>query len=149
MRRVQHAGAVVTHFASQSCQGSPFDRSQDKIHMEGLTFHGYHGVLPEETRLGQKFVVDATLHCDLQAAGVSDDLDQTVDYSKVYSQIQRIVEGRPYKLIESLAENIAAKVLASQPRVTSIHVHVRKPHVAVTGVLQSLGVSIWRARPTG
>lgn len=38
----------------------------------------------QENRLGQKFVVDATLLTDLSHAGKSDDLRRTVNYAQVY-----------------------------------------------------------------
>ena len=38
----------------------------------------------QETKLGQKFVVDATLLADLSQAGRSDDLAHTVNYAQVY-----------------------------------------------------------------
>ena len=38
----------------------------------------------QEQALGQKFVVDATLATNLKQAGVSDDLDDTIDYAAVY-----------------------------------------------------------------
>ncbi len=41
----------------------------DKIILEGMVFFGYHGTLPEENTLGQRFVVDVTLHLDLRPAG--------------------------------------------------------------------------------
>ncbi|PRW56116.1 sulfotransferase isoform A [Chlorella sorokiniana] len=118
----------------------------DKILLRGLVFHGYHGVLPEENRLGQKFVVDATLFTDLSHAGKSDDLRRTVNYAQVYESIQEIVEGPPQQLIEAVAERIAGKVLGEHPGVAAITVRVAKPHVAVPGVLHSLGVEITRRR---
>ncbi|PNH05002.1 Dihydroneopterin aldolase, partial [Tetrabaena socialis] len=56
----------------------------DWIHLTGMRFHGRHGVLPEETRLGQPFVVDAKLQVDTSRAGASDALADTVNYAAVY-----------------------------------------------------------------
>lgn len=42
----------------------------------------YVGV--QEKRLGQKFVVDVTLHCSLRKAGLTDHLADSVDYAAVY-----------------------------------------------------------------
>ena len=53
----------------------------DRILLNGMTFYGYHGVRPEEKELGQRFVVDVEMELDLRAAGTSDDLTDTVDYS--------------------------------------------------------------------
>lgn len=56
------------------------------------------------------------------------------------------MEGKPHLLIESVAETIAQKVLNGYPTVDSIQISVEKPHVAVSGVLESLGIEITRRR---
>jgi hypothetical protein len=38
----------------------------------------------QENKLGQRFVVDAVLQCDLEKAGLTDDLAHTVNYAEVY-----------------------------------------------------------------
>ena len=90
--------------------------------------------------------MSATLATDLRAAGRSDDLAHTVNYAQVYAQIREVVEGPAQSLIESVAERVAAAILAGHPRVRAVTVSVEKPHVAVAGVVQSLGVEITRAR---
>lgn len=121
--------------------------ARDRILLEGMVFFGYHGTRPEETSLGQRFVVDIELHCDLRAAGSSDDLSQTVDYSQVHQQARTIVEGSPAKLTETVAERIAAAVLAQQPLVSAIRVRVRKPNVRLQDtVLDGSVVEILRER---
>ncbi|CAL8467909.1 g7447 [Coccomyxa elongata] len=118
----------------------------DKIHLNGLVFYGYHGVLPEETKLGQKFVVDAQLLCELQKPGLSDELVDTVDYAAVYKDIKLIMEGKPHKLLESVAEDIAGTVLQDYDNVLGIKIKIQKPHVAIEGVVKYLGVEIERYR---
>lgn len=98
----------------------------------------------QENTLGQKFLVDATLFCDLHRAGASDDLQHTVDYAAVYAQIADIVQGKPHKLLESVAESICSRVLNLDVRIAAVQVHLRKPHVAVKGPVESLGVEIKR-----
>ncbi|KAL8161035.1 hypothetical protein V2J09_012524 [Rumex salicifolius] len=56
----------------------------DKLVLRGLKFHGFHGVKPEERKLGQKFVIDVDAWLDLKAAGISDDLSDTVSYTDIY-----------------------------------------------------------------
>lgn len=124
--------------------------TQDKIILEGMIFFGFHGSLPEERTLGQRFVVDMELRCDLHAAGASDDLSKTVDYRQVYEQARAIVEGEPLHLIEAVAERIAAAVLRSQPLVESVRVKVAKPHVRLGATaLAGSAVEIVRARQAG
>lgn len=56
----------------------------DKLVLRGLKFHGYHGVKPEEKKLGQKFLIDIDAWTDLRAAGISDDLSDTISYTAIY-----------------------------------------------------------------
>lgn len=56
----------------------------DKLVLRGLKFHGYHGVKEEEKKLGQKFLVDVDAWMDLQPAGNSDNLSDTISYTAIY-----------------------------------------------------------------
>lgn len=134
-----------------SMWGSPAQMAEpaartDYIHLKGLTFHGYHGVLPEENLLGQKFIVDATLFVDLQKAGESDNVHDTVSYADVYRHIKTVMEGRPHKLLESVADRLVNEILNDYHMVQGLQVYIKKPHVAVTGVVESLGIEIVRHR---
>jgi dihydroneopterin aldolase len=121
--------------------------SEDRILLQGMVFNGRHGTLPAERELGQPFVVDIELHCDLRAAGEADDLALTVDYSAVYSLARTIVEGPAVQLTETVAERIAAAVLDEQPLVDAVRVRVAKPHVRLDGgVLAGSAVEILRRR---
>lgn len=53
--------------------------------------------------------------------------------------IKEIVEGPPYKLLEAVAETIAGRILQGDARVRAVEVSIAKPHVAVGGVVESLG----------
>lgn len=124
--------------------------AEDRITLEGMAFYGYHGTLPEERELGQRFVVDVELRCDLRAAGVADDLTKTVDYSQVYRQVRAVVEGPAAGLTETVAERIAAVILARHAPVEAVRVRVAKPHVRLDGgVLAGAAVEIVRRRERG
>lgn len=106
----------------------------DRILLSGLTFYGYHGVNPEERVLGQRFVVDVALELDLQPAGRSDDLNQTINYALAYKLIRDVVEGPPRQLLEAVAESIADALLAATPART-VRVRVAKPWAPVKGMV--------------
>ena len=84
----------------------------DYIHLRDMQFFGYHGVLPEENVLGQRFRATVALAVDIQKAGQTDDLHNTVSYVGVYDICKEVMEGRPFKLIEAVAESIATKILS-------------------------------------
>ncbi|MDF2721534.1 MAG: hypothetical protein K0Q59_1209 [Paenibacillus sp.] len=100
----------------------------DKMHLSRMQFYGYHGVFPEENKLGQRFYIDLVLSLDLSEAGQTDELDKTVNYAELYERVKRIVEGKPFRLLEALAENIASDVLDQYTIVNDVTVRVIKPH---------------------
>ena len=120
---------------------------EDRILLTGMIFYGHHGALPVERELGQRFVVDIGLECDLRPAGLSDDLAKTVDYSEVHRQVREIVEDEPVNLIETVAERIATSILEEHRLVEAIRVRVTKPDVRLEDtVLDGSAVEILRHR---
>ena len=109
----------------------------DKIVLTGLHFYGYHGCLPEEKRHGQPFHIDLVLETDLERAGQTDDLTQTVDYSAVYGVVKAVVEGPSYDLIERVGQVIADRILAQFPLVQALTVTVHKPQAPIGGLPSS------------
>jgi 7,8-dihydroneopterin aldolase/epimerase/oxygenase len=118
----------------------------DKISVTQMTFFGYHGVFPEETKLGQRFIVDLDVYCDLQQAGATDDLNYSVNYAELYFVCQEVVEGKPFKLIEAVAETIAGNVLSKFEKVNEVRVKVIKPDPPIPGYYQAVSVEITRRR---
>ena len=115
----------------------------DRISLTGLRVHGRHGVLPDERRAGQDFVVDAVLHVSLAAAAASDDLADTVDYGALAQALATVVAGEPVDLIETLAERLAAVCLAD-PRVSGAEVTVHKPSAPIPLAFGDVAVTVVR-----
>jgi 7,8-dihydroneopterin aldolase/epimerase/oxygenase len=118
----------------------------DRILLAGMEFFGRHGVSDAERAEPQQIDVDVELEVELASAGTSDDLADTVNYSRVFDACREIVEERSFKLLEAIAEAIAARVLADFPPVAAITVRVRKPGVPIDGRLDYAGVAIERRR---
>ena len=111
-----------------------------------MEFYGYHGVFQEETKLGQRFIIDLEVETDLQQAGTTDNLEYSINYGQLYFDVKEIVEGEPLKLIEAVAEAIAKKMLNSYNRIQSVMVRVIKPDPPIPGHYQSVSVEILRKR---
>ncbi|MGJ6817035.1 dihydroneopterin aldolase [Listeria monocytogenes] len=118
----------------------------DKIYLNELVFYGYHGVLKEETKLGQTFRVSLILGLSTKKAGISDSVEDTVSYADVYETVKEIVEGKPFKLIEALAEKIASEVLTGYPLLEEVTVKLIKPNLPIPGHYDSVAVEIERKR---
>ncbi|PZD94836.1 dihydroneopterin aldolase [Paenibacillus sambharensis] len=100
----------------------------DKMILKGMQFFGYHGVIPEENKLGQRYGVELELLLDLGQASESDDIDATVNYAELYEVVKAVVEGPPSKLIEAVAARIASAVLDTYTIINEVAVRVTKPH---------------------
>ncbi len=113
-----------------------------------MRFQGRHGYYDHEMLVPQPFEVDVELVVNLQPAGIDDDLEQSVDYGKVYDAVRQIVESTSFRLLEALAEAISHELLADFD-VSEVVVRVRKPEVKLDGPLDYAGVEIHRQRPNG
>ena len=111
------------------------------IVVAGLETLGVHGVLPEEQTRAQPFAVDLELTVDLEAAGRSDDLADTVDYGAVIDAVIRVVEQERYQLVERLAARIG-EVCREDTRVTAAVVTVRKLRPPVAAAVDHVGVRV-------
>lgn len=118
----------------------------DEITLTGVRAFGYHGVLPEERRQGQEFVVDATLYLSTAAAAASDDVTDTAHYGDAAERIAAIVAGEPFNLLESVAARIADDLLAYD-LVKMVSVTIHKPQAPIPVPFSDVSVTIRRARP--
>lgn len=120
----------------------------DRIELRGLRAVGAHGALEEERRRAQPFEVDLDIEADLERAGHTDQLADTVDYGDVVSAVVGILTGAHIELIERLAQRIADTVLATAgPLATAVTVTVRKLRPPVAADLATAAVTITRTRP--
>lgn len=118
----------------------------DTIFLKGMAFYGYHGALPEEKSLGQRFLVDVRIWFDLRQAAATDNLQAGVDYTEIYCIVKKLVEGTRFNLIETLAERIAGAVLQEFPQIDQVTTSVTKPEVPIPGMLAGVTVEVTRRR---
>jgi 7,8-dihydroneopterin aldolase/epimerase/oxygenase len=90
-----------------------------------MSFHGRHGVRDAERERPQEFKVDIEVDCDLSRPGISDRIEDTVDYREVRAIAKEVIEGESQKLLETLAARIAERVLQLQ-NVAGVSVRIAK-----------------------
>lgn len=117
-----------------------------KIRLNEMVFYGYHGVHAEERKLGQRFIVSITLHTDTERDNEIKNLEDTVDYTKVYDEVKEIMETHQFHLLESCANTIADKLLEDFPLVQRLKICIQKPSVPIQGSLRSVEVELSRKR---
>jgi len=95
------------------------------ISLENLRFYAFHGVMPQEQRVGGTFVVSVTADCNLSKAAESDRVEDTVNYAEVYAVVEREMQ-KPSRLLEHVAGRMARAILNDFPQVERVHVSLTK-----------------------
>lgn len=120
--------------------------NRDYIEIKNLQIFAHHGVFKEENTLGQPFVVSALLYMDLSKAGLSDELDKSVNYAQVCEEIEIAMTEKTFNLIEAAAEYTARRILVRFPLIDSVRLTIKKPHAPVLKPLDFAAVTINRGR---
>ena len=111
------------------------------IELREITFYAYHGVAPQETQVGNTFVVDLVLTAPLEKAVYSDDLDDTINYAEVYETVK--AEMRiPSKLLEHLAGRIVTALKKRFPPITEIELVLAKKNPPFGGDVRSAAIRL-------
>jgi dihydroneopterin aldolase len=118
----------------------------DRIFINGLSLHAYHGVMAHEAKVGQTFSIDLDLAIDLSSAARSDKVADTVSYDKVVECAGKAFSTQRFRLIEAAAGRVADAILAAFPRVLSVRVTIHKPHAPIAATFDDVGVTLLRAR---
>ena len=117
-----------------------------KIHLNEMVFYGYHGVHPEERKLGQRFVVNLIIVTKRDLDPKIHHLRDTVDYTKIYSEIRHTMEKKQFHLLEDCANEILETVMNNFPKIMEANVRIKKPSVPINGSLGSVEVEMNRVR---
>ena len=100
----------------------------DTVYLKQYVVVAKHGYYKEEHAKAQQFVVSVVVRTDVQSAGKSDDLSETLNYELIRTSVHDILMQSPHDLIESLAEEIASRVLL-HPKALSVEVDISKPDI--------------------
>jgi dihydroneopterin aldolase/2-amino-4-hydroxy-6-hydroxymethyldihydropteridine diphosphokinase len=115
----------------------------DRIQIKDLLLRTIIGVNEEERRNRQDVRINLTLYVDTRAAGVSDDIEQAVNYRTITKNVIELVERSRFHLVERMAAEIAT-VCLDNPGVEKVRVRVEKP--GALRFARSVGVEIERTR---
>jgi dihydroneopterin aldolase len=104
-----------------------------------MKFYAFHGVLPQERRVGNDFTVNLTLTATLENAIAEDSLEHTVNYADVYSLVKKEM-NIPSRLLEHAAGRILQSLKIHFPQITAIELSLSKLNPPVGGELHSASV---------
>ena len=124
----------------------------DRIFLEGIKFHGFHGLTRMERQVGVRLAVDVTLETSLERSGSLDRVSATIDYRKVHERVieleylpKALTIRKSHKLLESFAHSLIHDLFSrfSADRIT---VRVRKETPVLDGIVDAVGVVMSRNR---
>lgn len=116
----------------------------DKISVKGLRCFAHHGVYPEETKLGQEFIINIEAYRELREAGLSDDLSKSVSYGEIAKLAYKVATENTFKLLEALCETICRELLLCFD-LKSVTVEVEKPNAPIPLNFDTVSVSLTRS----
>lgn len=116
----------------------------DVIKIKSLEVFGYNGTFNEEKVLGQKYCLDIELKINKSFRDMKDDLNNTVDYSKLILFIREYFENNKFNLVETIANEIIFKLFQEFSNVIEISLEIFKPAYHVSIGFKGMSVCIKR-----
>ncbi len=111
------------------------------VQLSGVSVHTNHGVGEAEREVGQRMVFDIDLSLLECSATETDDLDGTVDYSRVTELLVEIATERSYQTLERLTAVIAERFL-DQFNATMVRVRAVKPEPPIAVSMNGAAVEL-------
>ena len=111
-----------------------------EILLEGMEFHAFHGVYPEENRIGTKYTVDLRLSLP-DDSGADDNIESTVNYENVYQLVAHEMHHNS-KLIEHLASRILDSIHTHFPLVLHSVITLYKYNPPLGGKVERVGITL-------
>ena len=115
------------------------------IYLDQVSIYAYHGVSPQETKVGNTFLIDLKLKTDISLAIESDDIAHTVSYADIY---QRLAEEMaiPSKLLEHVAGRIVRRIFQDFPTIEAITIKLSKQNPPMGADIASAGIELTAQR---
>ncbi|MDE5886310.1 MAG: dihydroneopterin aldolase [Muribaculaceae bacterium] len=113
-----------------------------EIALNNLRFHSFHGVFPQETKVGNEFIVNLIVRVPPSDAMINDLPEGTVSYADLYAVVEEEMK-KPGKLLESVAERIRASLLDKFPQIESGQVSICKSTPPIANISGSATVCLF------
>ena len=112
-----------------------------KIYLKNVRFHAYHGVLPQETQVGNDYVVNLEVKYDFSSAMETDELAGTINYAELYELVKEEMEISS-KLLEHVAGRIGKRLFAEYPAIQEIQLAITKVNPPFGADCDGAGVEV-------
>ena len=115
----------------------------NKIALKGMQFYAYHGYYEEEQIMGAYYKLDVTVEVNFSKASQNDQLDDTLNYERIY-QICKAIMAVPSKLLEHIVVKIETQLINLNGNIEGLHIVLDKLNPPLGGKVASSQVSIER-----
>ena len=115
------------------------------IRLKNIALYAHHGVHDFEKEHGARFELDMDVRVP-DDTGITDKLEQTLDYTALYKLIVNASTDRKYNLLEAWADFLIDRVLHKFTIAQEVTVRIRKPGVPIGGPIGSVEVELTKSR---
>lgn len=116
-----------------------------EIFLEEMIFYAYHGVYPQECKVGNSFALTLSLTLPIPQAVITDALEDTLSYAEVYDLVAKEM-AQPSQLLEHVAWRISRCLFETFPQIQSIKLSLSKLAPPITAQLKQAGVLLSLSR---
>lgn len=109
------------------------------IHLKGLKLYAFHGVLPQENKIGAEYTIDLRLKTDFTTAAQNDELKGTINYADVFNIVKREMQI-PSQLLEHVSFRIARQLFYNFPTLTEVNICLYKQNPPMEADCKQVGV---------
>lgn len=111
------------------------------ILLENVKFYAFHGVLPQERKVGNDYQVSLRIGYDISRAMVSDEVNDTLNYAEVYQLLSQEMSV-PSALLERVAGRIGDRLFRKFPAIQSIDLTIIKVNPPMGADSEGAGVEV-------
>jgi dihydroneopterin aldolase len=111
------------------------------IFLENLIFHAHHGILPQESKIGNAYILNLRLKTNITPAIETDELINTVNYADVYHVLKEEMTI-PSKLLEHVGGRIVRRLFHDFPAIEEIDFKLAKQNPPIGADIHSCGVEL-------
>ncbi len=107
--------------------------SEFEITLADLKFHAFHGVMPQETKVGNEFSVSVSVRIPYSPDILTDDLNATISYADIYEIVEKEMKSSK-KLLETVAASIQQKIISRWDNILGGEINICKSTPPINGI---------------
>lgn len=115
------------------------------ILLTNLKFYAYHGVDPQETKVGNTYIINLRINTNYLKAAKTDNVNDTISYADIFQSIKKEMEI-PSKLLEHVIYRISARLFKDYPSIDDLDITLNKINPPMGADIETAGVHLYCTR---